>query len=199
LTRPIHPHPLHAQPNTAHQPLSFLSLYGKRDPPVSQMPLCPFLLPRVRTAARAARVLPRWDGRCRDGTHTEQCAHLVPSLGCSSRGKLTLCPLYRALELQGQAAGLQPRRRHGSGTMDGCEVELPLHHVLHRPIRGHRALAASLPSRSSLFRRHWDFSPSESNNARHQRKERRRGRRREGRRRRRGEDGAAHVVDAYER
>jgi hypothetical protein len=29
--------------------------------------------------------------------------------------------------------------------MDGCEVELNLRHVLHYPIRGHRALAFSLP------------------------------------------------------
>jgi hypothetical protein len=43
--------------------------------------------------------------------------------------------------------------------MDGREAELPLRRVLQRPIRGHRALAASLPSRSSLFHCRLGFFP----------------------------------------
>jgi hypothetical protein len=63
--------------------------------------------------------------RASTGMHAEPCGHPSSGLGCSSKGGFDPFALQLRPRTLG-AGGLQPRRRHGSGAMDGHGAISPL-------------------------------------------------------------------------
>jgi hypothetical protein len=77
-------------------------------------------------------------------------------------GELPPFPLYRAAEPYGRAAGLQPRRHHGAGAMDGHEAKFPSRRARRRPIKVAQPylLPGDLFSHLASRRRTGEFSPN---------------------------------------